>query len=538
MGLQATGTRHLNSPTAKKAGIVGMPASVNELAKKDWDTIIVGGGHNGLTCATYLARAGQKVLVLEARPRIGGACTLEEAWPGTHISPCAYVCGLLHPLVIEELDLVGHGFEWTPAVGGMFVPFDDGSSLQMWEDDAKCDAEIRKFAPKSHKGWLAMCDVKRRLRNALRPDGARDLWIGPAPTREEVEDRLGGDSEAKSLLFDWSMVEFCERYLEDEKLQMAYLGQGVIGTNASPYEPGTASVHFHHASGRQGGMPGTWGYVTGGMGMVSFLLCDIAQEAGVVVATGIPVASITPGESVELESGETLRARNIVSNADPRVALRLLGKNADGNWKKKVESIPIEGCTMKLSVLLNELPSFKARPGTLEAHHYGQVNTPLTKREWQDGFDASRRGELPARLWTELYFHTAFDPSVSKTGKHTMSVFAQYVPHTFRQGSWETRRDEAGKLALSAISRFTSNFPQAIEAYEVMGPPDVEKKVGLTGGHIFQGEILPQYLWNNRLAAKTPMDGFYLCGAATHPGGSVIAINGRNAAMEILKGDK
>ncbi len=512
-----------------------MPASVRELSARTWDVVIVGAGHNGLACAAYLARAGQRVLVLESRNRVGGACTLEEPFPGVRMSPCAYLAGLLHPLVIEELDLTRRGFEWLPAVNGMFVPFLDGSSIQLWDDDDLCAAEVANLAPADLDGWRAMNDVIRRLRNALRPSGSGDLWVGDAPTRDQIDERIGADDEARSLLFDWSMAEFVERYLRDERLQSAYLGQGVIGTNASPFDPGTASIRFHHASGRLGGMPGMWGYVRGGMGMVSFYFCDAARESGAAVATGAPVAQIEPGRGVMLESGERIAARAVVSNADPRVTLRLLGAAADPAWRNQVERIPIEGCTVKLNVHLRELPDFTARPGIKQPHHYGQVNTPLTKEEWKSSYAAARRGELPEHLWCEIYFQSVHDRSVVPAGEHCMSVFAQYVPYHFVLGSWDTRRDEVRRLAMRSLARFCSNIDDAVIDAQVLGPPDIEQNVGLTGGHIFQGECLPPYMWANRLAARTPMPGVYLCGACTHPGGSVIGINGRNAAMAILK---
>jgi phytoene dehydrogenase-like protein len=336
------------------------------------------------------------------------------------------------------------------------------------------------------------------------------------------------------------MAEFVERYLRDERLQIAYLGQGVIGTNASPFDKGTASIYFHHSSGRLGGYPGTWGYVKGGMGMVSFILCVAAQEAGALVATGVPVARICPGEGVRLEAGELIRAPVVVSNADPRTTLRLLGDDADARWRAQVMAIPIQGCTVKLNFLLRELPDFKARPGQLQPHHFGQINTPLTKAEWQAGFAAAQRGALPAWLWTEQYFQTVHDPSVIAPdspyrGCHTMSVFSQYVPYAFADGrSWDERREEVKQLGIASIARFVSNFPQAVIDVEVLGPPDIEQRTGLAGGHIFQGECLPDFMWDRRLSYKTPMDGVYLCGACTHPGGSVIGINGRNAAMAIL----
>jgi phytoene dehydrogenase-like protein len=526
-----------SSPTAAVLGKLGLPAPIAELAQKSWDAIIVGAGHNGLACAAYLARAGKRVLVLEARDRVGGACTIEEPFPEVRMSPCAYLAGLLHPLVIEELDLPARGFQWTPAGNGLFVPFLDGSSVQLWDDDERCEAEIRSFSPQDVQGWRAMTDVIRRLRNALRPVGERDLWIGDPPTEAEIDQRLGSDAEARHVLYDWSMAEFVEHYLTDERLQIAVLGQGVIGTNASPFDPGTASIRFHHASGRLGGMPGMWGYVRGGMGMVSFYLCDAAREAGGVVATGVPVARIIPGVGVQLAAGEKITAPVVISNADPRRALAMLDNAADPAWKAQVESVPIEGCTVKLNVLLRELPNFTSRPGTLEPHHYGQINAPLTKSEWKDGFSAARRGELPDQLWCELYFQSVHDSTVSAAGRHTMSIFAQYVPYAFGSGSWDTRRSGVQRLALDSLGRFCSNIPAAVLDVQVLGPPDIEEKVGLTGGHIFQGECLPPYMWSRRLSARTPMPGVYLCGAATHPGGSVIGINGRNAAMAVL-GDR
>jgi phytoene dehydrogenase-like protein len=523
------------SPTAAVLGEIGLPAPVRELAARRWDVIVVGAGHNGLACATYLARAGKRVLVLESRERVGGACTLEETFPGVRMSPCAYLAGLLHPLVVAELNLPERGFHWTPAVNGLFVPFLDGSSVQLWDDDEKCEAEIRSFSPVDVEGWRAMSNVLRTLRDALRPAGGADLWIGEPPTREQIEERLGNQEQALHVLFDWSMAEFVEHYLRDERLQVAYLGQGVIGTNASPFDPGTASIRFHHASGRLCGMPGQWGYVQGGMGMVSFYFCDAAREAGAVVACGVPVAQIVPEKGVILEGGEVIPAPIVVSNADPRHTLRLLGPAADLAWRRRVEEIPIEGCTVKLNVLLRELPNFSARPGTDQPHHYGQINTPLTKEEWKAGFAAARRGELPPHLWCELYFQSVHDPSVAGAGQHTMSVFAQYVPYKFARGTWDERREEVRRLALHSLGRFCSNLDSAVIDARVLGPPDIEQKVGLTGGHIFQGECLPPYMWSNRLSARTPIPGVYLCGACTHPGGSVIGINGRNAAMAVLK---
>ena len=523
-----------NAPAASILGQIGLPMPVAKLTARRWDVVVVGAGHNGLTCAAYLARFGKRVLVLEARERVGGACTLEETWPGYRVSPCAYVVGLLHPLVIRELEMVQHGFEWTPASGGFFVPFEDGSSIQLWDDEAKAEEELQRFAPKDVKGRRAMHDLMHRMVDALRPMDEKDVWIGRAPTREAIEERLGHDKDAIGLLFEWSMADMVERYLTDERMQMVYLGQGVVGAFASPYDPGTASIYFHHYCGRLEKDPGAWGYVKGGMGMVSFILCDTAREWGAIVAAGVPVARIIPGEGVELAGGERINASAVISNADPVTTLRLLGDAADPAWRARVEAIPMTGCTVKLNAALSELPNFKARPGTQMPHHLATINTPITKAEWKAGYAAARAGNLPDRLWTEIYLQTAYDPSVAPPGKHVMSVFAQYAPYAFASGDWNTHREAAGRLVLDSIGRFCSNLPDAVLKTDVLGPPDVEERLGLTGGHIFQGECLPPYMWSNRLEPRTPMPGVFLCGACTHPGGSVIAINGRNAAMEVL----
>jgi phytoene dehydrogenase-like protein len=226
----------------------------------------------------------------------------------------------------------------------------------------------------------------------------------------------------------------------------------------------------------------------------------------------------------------------VVCNADPQVALKLLGSHADQNWAEKIRKIPIRGCTVKCNVALRELPNFRARPGTHEVHHRGQINTPLNHTQWQNSFTQMRQGQLPDNLWTELYFQSVHDTTVAPPGKQTMSVFAQYVPAEFANGqSWDEMRSSVEGRVIETLGQFCSNIPDAIEHIQVLGPPDIEKEVGLTGGHIFQGECMPEFMWHKRLTAKTPMAGFYLCGAATHPGGSVIGVNGRNAALVVMQ---
>ena len=518
---------------AQTLGRVGAPP-IAELTDRRWDVIVVGAGHNGLTAAAYLARAGRQVLVVEARERIGGACTLEETWPGYRVSPCAYLAGLLHPVVIEELGLWERGLTWIPTDGGLFVPFEDGSSVQLWEDPERCEAEIRRLAPDDVAGYRAMTELIDRVVGQLRPPDGDDVWLGPAPTREQLAERVGHDPDALGLLFEWSQADLLGRYLDDERLRAALMGQGVIGTNASPFDPGTASIHLHHSSGRmQPDRPGTWGFVVGGMGTVSFLLHDAAVEAGAVVAAGVPVAEILPEEGVVLDDDTVIHAPVVVANADPQATLRLLGDHADEGWRRQVEAVPTLGATAKVTLALSHPPRFLSGAPDHDGSPAAQINTPLSDDEWRASFAAAQQGRLPERVWTEDYLQSAVDPSIAPPGKHLLSVFAQYLPYHL-DGGWDARRDEVARVVTGAIARYCDGFEASIEHIEVLGPPDIEREVGLTGGHIFQGECLPEHMWEGRLDPVTPMPGVYLCGAGTHPGGSVIAANGRNAAMAVL----
>ena len=311
----------------------------------------------------------------------------------------------------------------------------------------------------------------------------------------------------------------------------------MIGTFASPHDRGTASIHFHHQSGRQGGTPGMWGYVEGGMGMVSFILCDIARDAGAVVLTGAPVARIIPGDGVELEGGERVRASCVVSNADPRDNARSAGRCR----RPRLACAGARGAADRLhrqvNFALKELPSFKARPGTRMPHHLGQINIPLSKNQWQSGYDAARAGRLPERLWCELYFQTAHDSSVAPAGRAHDERLRPVRPAHIRERRLGYPPRRSARPGDPLDRPFLRQHPRSDHRRrKCSGPPDIEREVGLSGGHIFQGECLPENMWDRRFSPRTPMPGVFLCGACTYPGGSVIAINGRNAAMEILNG--
>jgi phytoene dehydrogenase-like protein len=532
------------NPVAAVDGRVGLPAPLADLASRHWDAVVVGGGHNGLTAAAYLARAGRTVLVLERRDRLGGACTLERPFPDPRfvVSPCAYLVGLLHPLVVDELHLRRRGYRVHPVDPHLWCPFEDGTALALWDDPERTAASLAAFAPGDVEGYLAYEGVFARLRRLLRgrggPDWADDAWVGPAPSREELEARLGHDPELVHVLFEASIAEVIERHIGDERLHTALHGQGIIGTFAGPRDPGTAAVHAMHSLGALEGRGGAWGYVEGGMGQVSFALADAAIEAGAVVASGVEVAAVEPGVGVRLEGGDLIRATAVVSNADPKRTLALCGAGAGrevpSSFRERVEAWRSDSPVVKLNCALSRLPRFTAAaPGPDTRPERAMVTITTGISATQTACEAARRGE-PTPAWCELYFQTAYDERVAPPGCHTMSVFAQYASGRLATGDWDRRREEIGDRVLSEIARFAPDVFEVVLHRQVLGPPDVETRIGLSGGHIFQGEVLPDQMWDRRFAPRTPVPNLYLCGAATHPGGSVIAVNGRNAAMAVL----
>jgi phytoene dehydrogenase-like protein len=518
-------------------GKVGLPAPIAQLAARDWDAIVVGGGHNGLTAAAYLARAGKSVLVLERRDQLGGACTLERPFADDRylVSPCAYVVGLLDQLVIDELQLAKYGYRVFPADPNLWCPFPDGTSLAEFIDDDETVAQMRAngFAGSEIRGLLAYEAMFDRIRLALRHGSHGDTWLGSSPSREQIEDALGGDEEMIAVVFEDSIVETLERYVSDERLLHALFGQGVIGTFAGPRDAGTSSIKLMHHQGDLLGLGCVWGYVEGGMGRISFTIGQAAQDAGAVIAAGVPVAKIIPGEGVELESGEKIRGRAVISNADPKRTLAMIG--SDGlptPFREKLEGWQVQSPVVKLNAALHKLPTFDAA-GSFEPQRATVTITPGVDAA-QQAFESCKRGE-PAIGFAELYFQTGYDATVAPPDRHVMSVFAQYAPYELAEGDWDSRRDEIGDLILDAIAAYAPDVHDCVEYSELLGPPDIEARVGLTGGHIFQGEALPHQMWEHRFDHRTPVEGLYMCGAATHPAGSVIALNGRNAAMAVLE---
>jgi len=510
-------------------GRVGLPEPVAELAARRWDAVVVGGGHNGLTAAAYLARAGRSVLVLEAREQLGGAATLDRPFGDDRylVSPCAYVVGLLHPLVVDELDLRRHGFDLVLLDPSLWCPFPDGTSIAVYADAERTLAQVAALAPADVNGFRAYEALFERIRRALRT-GPRDTWVGESPDRAQLAELL--DPEALDVVLHRSIADVVEEHVRDERLRALLHGQGVIGTWAGPRDPGTAAVHAMHAMGTLA--DGRWGYVRGGTGRVSFALADVARAHGAVLASGVPVAAIEPGVGVRLAGGELIRAAVVVSNADPKRTTALCASDVPTAWRARVAAWRSTSPVLKINCALSRLPTFPAaaEPGL---PHRAMVSITSGIDATQQAFERAVAGH-PAPSWAEVYFPSAYDPSVAPPGGHVMSVFAQYVPYELADGTWDARRGEIADAALAEVARAAPDVFDCVVEREVLAPPDVEARIGLTGGHIFQGDCLPDQMWDRRFGPRTAVPGLYLCGAATHPGGSVIGVNGRNAAMAVL----
>jgi phytoene dehydrogenase-like protein len=503
---------------------------VKSYSSDSYDAIVIGAGHNGLACAALLAKAGRSVAVFERASVVGGAAVSDtHVWPGYTLSAASYVCSLLDPWLVEELDLHARGLDFYPKDPYAFTPLADGRSLLLGSDATENAREIAAFDPDDVAGFGAYCKRVDLAGRAL-----FDTFSDPDPRFERF------DADTQALLMG-SAAELVERYVNTPVLAAELVNDGLIGTNLGPRDAGTGYVLAHHLAGRVLGVQGAWAFVRGGMGAVSEALADAARSYGAQVFTNAVVTRIITYDdralAVELEDGREIAAQTIASNAHPRTTfLDLLDPTAlDRTFVEKVRNWRSVGPSLKLNLALGELPNFTSRPGTNpQPHHRATIHLAPSIDYLQKAYeDGVARGESEEPL-IECFLQTPTDPSLAPSGKHILSVFAQYFPYDRRDGWSHAKREAAADKIIALLGRHAPNLPSAVEHRLLLAPPDLEVRFGLIGGHIFHGELLPGQLFEDRFATRTPVGNLYLCGSGAHPGGCVSGFPGKRAAAAIL----
>ena len=522
------------------------------------DVVIIGGGHNGLACAAYLAKAGLDVLVLEKRGVVGGAAATEEPWPGYRVSSASYVVSLMPPQVVRELDLKRFGYEVSIVTPDYFVPFPDGTALTLWGDVERDAAAIARFNEHDAAAYVEFDRYFDRVTRLLKdllfvvpPNmNLRDLpkW---AATAGRFRKWSGRDLHETVRLFTMSAADFLDEWFEDERVKGALATQAIIGAWCGPMTPGSAYVLMHHWIGEVDGHAGAWGWVKGGMGGISAAMARAAEAAGAEVRTDAEVDRVAINASgqavgVALADGSLIRAQRVVSCAHPVTTyLSLIGEERlPGDVVRDVKRYRTRSGSVKLNVALSELPVFPSWDGDGDLHK-GLVAVSPSVEYLERAWDDAKYGRMSEHPYVEVVFPTAHEPKgLAPKGKHLMLAFSQYGPYELAEGSWdEGGRDEYAARVLKALGEFAPSLESAVEHLEVLTPRDIEDRFGLIGGNIMQGELTPDQLFSFRPIPghgdyRTPVAGMYLCGSGTHPGGGVMGVPGRNAASVILRDHK
>ncbi|HEY7657780.1 MAG TPA: NAD(P)/FAD-dependent oxidoreductase [Burkholderiales bacterium] len=518
------------------------------------DVIVIGGGHNGLTCAAYLARAGKRVLVLERRERIGGAAVSEQIFPGFTYSVFSYVVSLLRPEIIRDLELPRHGLHILP-LESTFTPLPSGDYLAQWSDPDQNHRELARHSLRDAEAYAEFGRLMHEMARAVKPMLA---MIPPDPASWAPRDLAGlarlaaharglGRERFHALckLLTMSAADYLDEWFETEALKATKSASGIIGTLAGPRSPGTAFVLLHHYMGEIDGVFRAWGFAKGGNGSVSAAIAAAARAAGAEIRTGAPVARVLVANGrasgVVLENGEELRAGLVVSGADPRrTFLELVGAaHLPADFVEAIRRYRFRGSSGKVNLALAELPRFTCLPGN-GPHLRGAISVSPSVDYIERAYDDAKFGEYSRRPYLDVVIPSLIDPAMAPPGRHVMSIFVQYAPYHLNGGWTDARRETFGDAVVDTLAEYAPNLKSAILHRQVITPADIERTVGLTEGNIFQGELALQQMFFLRPARAwasyaTPIHGLYQCGAGTHPGGGVMGASGRNAALAMLR---
>jgi phytoene dehydrogenase-like protein len=523
---------------------------------KKYDAIIVGGGHNGLVCAAYLARAGRRVLVLERREIVGGCAVTEEIWPGYRVSTASYLTSLLQERIIRDLELVRFGYQVDAKDPAFFSPFPDGRYLFMWQDRAKTLEEIAKFSkhdaaifPDYEDHLEKLSQVVESLLLTTPPEFPPD-GIGAFIDYLKLAGRLRGLRPKEIIglvkIFTQSAAEFLDEWFECDQIKVTLATDGVIGANGGPRSPGTAYILLHNVMGSVAGHRGLWGFVRGGMGTVSNAIADSARSHGAEVRTKARVEKILvengQARGVVVEGGEEINAAVVASNLTPHLTfLDLLdAKDLPADFIDSVRKYRSEGTSCKINLALSGLPNFRALPGDNGPQHRATMHVCPSMEYVERAWDDAKYGRPSQSPLLELTVPTLYDSSLAPPGKHIMGIFIQYAPYTLRDSHWEELREPFAYRVLDLIEEYAPGFRDLVIDKQALTPLDLEQRFGLTGGNIFHGEMSLDQMFVMRPVAgcaryRTPIRGLYLCGSGTHPGGGVMGAPGHNAAREILR---
>jgi phytoene dehydrogenase-like protein len=518
-----------------------------------YDVVIIGGGHNGLTAATYLARAGRKVLVLERRHVLGGAAVTEEVFKGFRFSVCSYVVSLLRPEIIRELDLPRHGLEILP-LDGTFTPLPSGDYLWRVNDHAKTRREIARHSRLDAEAYdeygRAMVEMGRFVKpilgmlppdpTSLDPRGLRTLLFLLRRFQQLPRD----DQYNQIQLMTMSAADFLDQWFETDALKATMAASGIIGTFLGVRSPGTAYVLLHHYMGEIDGAFRSWGLARGGTGAISNAIAAAARAAGVEIRSETEVARIivraNQAEGVVLKNGDEIRATVVASSVDPRLTfLRFLEPDAlPGDFVEDIRRYRFRGSSAKVNLALDGLPDFTSLPGP-GAHLRGAISISPSLDYMEQAYDDAKYGQYSQRPYMDIVIPSLTDSTLAPPGKHVMSCFVQYAPYHLAEGTWDEQREAFGDTVLDTIAEYAPNIRDIILHRQVVTPLDLEREWGLSEGNIFQGELTLEQLFFLRPAPgwaqyATPIGNLYMCGAATHPGGGIMGAPGRNAAMKIL----